>query len=68
MIPSWDGKVEEFLNETDDKDKIVNCERMKVRKMDTEKCITNWVPSNLLVVTFDGPRVPEKVSMYGGLT
>lgn len=49
------------------KDKIVNCERMKVRKMDTEKGITNWVPSNLLVVTFNGPRVPEKVNMYGGL-
>lgn len=32
VISSWDGKVEEFLQEIDEKEKIVNCERIKVKK------------------------------------
>lgn len=30
VVASWDGKVEEFLQETDDRKKIVNCERLKI--------------------------------------
>lgn len=52
VIASWDGKVEEFLEEVDEKNKIVNCERMKARRMDVEKGTYSWTPSNLLMVTF----------------
>lgn len=46
---------------------IVNFERMKVKRMDIEKGIYTWIPSNLLLVTFKGSSVPENVHIYNGL-
>lgn len=59
--------MEEFIQEVDEKEKIVNCKRMKVKKMDVEKGIFTWVLSSLLLVTFKGPNVPENISIYNGL-
>lgn len=41
--------------------------KLKIKKMNMEKGIYTWVPSKLLVITFDGPSVPENISMYNGL-
>lgn len=35
--------------------------------MNMEKGMYIWVPSNLLVITFNGPYVQESISMYNGL-
>lgn len=43
---------------------IVNFERMKVKRMDIEKGIYTWIPSNLLLVTFKGSNVLENVHIY----
>lgn len=40
---------------------------MKIKKMDMEKRIYEWIPSNLLLVTFKGSGVPEKLHMYNNL-
>lgn len=40
---------------------------MKARRMDVEKGIYSWIPSNLLMVTFKGVKISEKIGMYNGL-
>lgn len=67
VVASWDRKVEEFLSEVDEKENILNCERMKSKKMDMEKGMYSWTSSGLLLVTFKGSNVPQKVQMYNGL-
>lgn len=56
------------MQEIDEKEKILNCERMKSRKMNVEKGMYSWIPSGLLLVTFKGPNMPEKVKMYNGVS
>lgn len=67
VIASWTGTIEEFLEEVDETEKIVNCEKLKRKRYDekskTYKC--NSKSTDHLIVTIKGDKLPETIDMCG---
>ncbi|KMQ84913.1 nucleic-acid-binding protein from mobile element jockey [Lasius niger] len=68
VISDWDMSLLKLSEALDDKNKIISAEKMRKQIFNGETKTFEWIDIKNILVTFERNELPEKLSLYEGLT
>lgn len=68
VITAWDSNLQELLDAIDNKDLVLNVERLRKRIWKEESGSYHWTATKHIVLTMKGNKVSEEISIFNGLT
>lgn len=70
VVYGWDAvaPLDELVDSMSNTERVIEIERLKRRRFDRENKRVIMEETGLILVTWEGSRVPEDIEMYGGLT
>lgn len=68
VITAWDSNLQELLDTIDNKDLVLNVERLRKRIWNEESGSYHWTATKHIVLTMKGNKVSEEISIFNGLT